>query len=228
MLFDLRSRRRRHTVRVIYLILALLMLSGLVLVGVGTGNNNGGLLNAFTNNGSGSSQNPAQGQVNAALKAIHKHPSSASAWAGMVLARWSAAGSGSDFNTASGTFTSAGRSELNQAAAAWQRYVTLAGGKPALETARLATSIYRALTRWSDASEAWQYVIQATGPAGALQGDVCTALTSYAAKNKANGNLAAAAAIKAAPKIDKLQLKTMFGASKVSASSAAQNAATDC
>ena len=51
MLFDLRSRGRRHTVRVIYLFLALVMASGLVLVGVGTGSS-GGLLNAFTNGSS--------------------------------------------------------------------------------------------------------------------------------------------------------------------------------
>jgi len=54
MLFDLRGRGRRRTVQVVYLGLAVLMFVGLVLFGVGAGNGFGGLLNAFTGNGSGS------------------------------------------------------------------------------------------------------------------------------------------------------------------------------
>ena len=56
MLFDLRSRGRRRTVQVVYLGLAVLMGGGLVLFGVGTGNGVGGLLNAFSGNGSGNAQ----------------------------------------------------------------------------------------------------------------------------------------------------------------------------
>lgn len=94
MLFDLRSRGRRTTVRVIYVLLALVMLSGLILVGVGTGNDNGGLLNAFTNNGSGNgSQNSAiNTQTRNALKATKANPNSKEAWRSLVNARWSAAG----------------------------------------------------------------------------------------------------------------------------------------
>ena len=56
MLFDLRSRGRRRTVQGVYLGLAVLMFLGLVLFGVGAGNGIGGLLNAFTGQGSSSAQ----------------------------------------------------------------------------------------------------------------------------------------------------------------------------
>src|SRR5579863_7636645 len=106
MLFDLRSRGRRRTVQGVYLGLALLMGLGLVLCGVGAGNGIGGLLNAFT--GSGSSNNGSAAvsqQEKAALKAVKANPNSPAAWAQLVQARYTAAGEGSDFNTATNTFT---------------------------------------------------------------------------------------------------------------------------
>ncbi len=69
MLFDLRSRGRRRTVQAVYLGLAVLMGGGLILFGVGSGNGGGGLLNAFTGNGSGSAQRQVVSpQEKAALK----------------------------------------------------------------------------------------------------------------------------------------------------------------
>ncbi len=53
MLFDLRGRGRRRTVRVIYVGLALLMGVGLVGFGVGGGFGGGGILNAASNSEGG-------------------------------------------------------------------------------------------------------------------------------------------------------------------------------
>ena len=54
MLFDLRGKGRRRTVRVVYVGLALLIGVGLVGFGIGTGGSGGGLLNAASKNeGSG-------------------------------------------------------------------------------------------------------------------------------------------------------------------------------
>ena len=47
MLFDLRGRGRRNTIKVIYIMLAFLMGGGLVLFGIG-GNTSGGLVDAIT------------------------------------------------------------------------------------------------------------------------------------------------------------------------------------
>src|ERR1035437_5077455 len=126
MLFDLRGRGRRRTIQGVYLGLALLMGGGLVLFGVGTGTGGGGLLNAFSGNGSGSNQNQVVSQQEqTALKAVKLNPTSAAAWSGLVQARWTAAGQGSNYNAATGTFTASGKKELVCAAQAWQRYLQL-------------------------------------------------------------------------------------------------------
>src|SRR5580658_9464692 len=89
MLFDLRTRGRRRTVQVIYAFLALIMLSGLLLVGVGTGSG-GGILNAFTNNGSGGGTGSVKSAaVTQAEKLTTKEPTSAAAWSQLVQAYYS-------------------------------------------------------------------------------------------------------------------------------------------
>ena len=52
MLFDLRARGRRRTVKIVYVFLALLMGGGLVFFGIG-GATSGGLLDAFKGGGGG-------------------------------------------------------------------------------------------------------------------------------------------------------------------------------
>src|SRR5512140_2225803 len=107
MLFDLRGRGRRRTVQAVYLGLAVLMGGGLVLFGVGAGNGLGGLLNAFTGNGSSSNQSSVVSQAEKnAIKATQTNPESAAAWANLIQARWSQARSSSaDVNANTGQFT---------------------------------------------------------------------------------------------------------------------------
>lgn len=233
MLFDLRSPRRKNTVRIVYFFLAVIMVAGLVLVGVGTGSG-GGLLNAFTNNGSGGNQNAVNDQqTKAALKQTKKHPNSAAAWASLMQARFSAAGSGSNATTnASGglSYTSAGLSQLKLATHAWDRYVTLTGDKPSLNNSVLAARVYQSLSEWSNASSAWQYAA-ATQPAGstnALSQYFCMALNAYAAKQTNKGDLASAEVTKLAPKLRRLTLKQELTTAKSSASTAQQAVLSNC
>src|ERR1700740_1325891 len=143
MLFDLRSRGRRRTVQGVYLGLALLMGGGLVLFGVGAGNGFGGLLNAFNGNGSGSNQ----GQVvssfeKTALAAVKASPTSASAWASLMQARWTAATSnGTGFHQPTGNFRATGTKKLRQLGQDWQRYLQLTK-TPTADNAILAAKAY--------------------------------------------------------------------------------------
>src|SRR6266700_3024030 len=106
MLFDLRSRGRRRTVQAVYLGLAVLMGGGLVLFGVGAGNGVGGLLNAFTGNGSGNAQSQVVSQQEkAALKQTRLNPTDPAGWHALVLARWDNASTGSNFDSATGAFS---------------------------------------------------------------------------------------------------------------------------
>src|SRR5881227_1596872 len=124
MLFDLRSRGRRRTVQAVYLGLAILMGGGLVLFGVGAGNGFGGILDAFSGNGSGGAQKSAVSQQEkSAIRATQLNPNSAAAWGQLVQARWTSAGNNVDQST--GTFNATGRRELVSLTQAWQRYVSL-------------------------------------------------------------------------------------------------------
>ena len=91
MLFDLRSRGRRRTVQGVYLALAIILGGGLVLFGVGTGSGVGGLLDAFTNNGSGSNKPVISQAEKSAVKQTQLQPNNPAAWAALVQARYSAA-----------------------------------------------------------------------------------------------------------------------------------------
>lgn len=231
MLFDLRSRGRRRAVKVIYLFLALVMVAGLVLVGVGTGSNQGGLLNAFTNNGSGGGATSIyKQQVASAVKSVKKHPNSTAAWAALTQARWGAAGSGSNFDTTTGTYTKTGKQQLTLAAAAWAHYVKLKNNKPSLELAFLGAKIYQAVGQYKNESQAWNYALltQATNSTSALKPYLCLALSSYAAGQTAKGELAAAAAVKLAPKLQQLTLKSTLSSAKSSTTTAKETLLTDC
>src|SRR5437764_12469550 len=103
MLFDLRGRGRRTTVRGVYLTLAILMGGGLILFGVGTGVGGGGLLNAIGGGGGSNKNQVVSSQERNAEKAVKSHPNSAAAWGSLVDARWIAARD-SDFNPATGAF----------------------------------------------------------------------------------------------------------------------------
>lgn len=213
MLFDLRSRNRRHTVRVIYALLALVMLGGLVLFGVGAGNGNGGLLNAFTNNGSTGNAGAVDQATRAALRATQQHPNSANAWATLVQARWTAAGEGSNYDSSTGTYSTSGKQQLTKATAAWQKYLTLTAS-PNVDVATLAARAYSTLGSWSGAAGAWEYV--AGDEPTAVSPYVCLAATAYAARQTRKGNLASANAVRLSPKLQRLQLQQELTAAKTS------------
>jgi hypothetical protein len=212
MLFDLRSRGRRRTVRVVYLGLAVLMGGGLVLFGVGAGNGTGGLLNAFTGNGSGNSQvQVVSQQEKAALQRTKLTPADPSAWAALVSARWESASSGNDFNSATGAFTAVGLRELAATTVAWQRYLQLTKS-PDATLAILAARAYASLGNYAGEASAWE--IQSQANPGAAKGYECVAAAAYAAKQTRKGDLALAKALSLVPKLSRPTLKSEIESAK--------------
>jgi len=213
MLFDLRSRGRRRTVQVIYSALALVMLGGLVLFGVGAGNGIGGLLNAFTNNASNNNHAAIDQQTHSALRATRQHPNSAHAWGQLVQARWSAAGTGSNYDSTTQTYTNSGKIQLRAAVHAWERYRTLVD-TPSVGVATLAARAYSTISDWGGAATAWEYVANAEPTSASAF--VCLAATAYAAKQTRKGDLASAQAVSLAPKLQRLQLQQELKTAKTS------------
>jgi hypothetical protein len=212
MLFDLRSRGRRRTVQAVYLGLAVILGLGLVLFGVGAGNGLGGLLNAFTGNGSGSNQSQVVSQQEkTALKEVKTNPNSASAWSDLIQARWTAAGEGNNYDAATASFTASGKKELTLATQDWQRYLTLTNS-PDPNLAVLASRAYAALGNYAGEASAWE-VETAVSP-NQLKGYVCLAASAYAAKQTRKGDLALNKALALAPKAQRSQLKTQIQQAK--------------
>lgn len=211
MLFDLRSRGRRRTVQGVYLGLAILMGGGLVLFGVGAGNGLGGLLNAFTGNGSGSNQGQVvSSQEKAALKAVKADPNSAAAWSGLVQARWTTA-TDSDYNQNTQTFTPAGTRKLGQVGQAWQHYIALTKN-PDPTVAILAAHAYAKLAQYPNEAAAYQ-VITASDPTDSTAFE-CLAVSAYAAKDNRLGDLALNKVLALEPKAQRPTLESQINAAK--------------
>jgi hypothetical protein len=190
MLFDLRSRGRRRTVQVIYIGLAVLIGSGLILFGVGTGSGGGGLFGAFTgsNSHSGANNSAVTSQIKSALAETKKSPNSAAAWENLVNARFSAANS-IGYDSTSGTYTKAGKQQLSLLTQAYTHYTSL-NKNPSANTATIAAKAYTQLGNWKTASATYQAVLSAE--AGNLHALECVTLTSYAAKDDRVAELAQA------------------------------------
>jgi tetratricopeptide (TPR) repeat protein len=217
MLFDLRSRGRRRTVQVVYLGLAILIGGGLVLFGVGTGSGNGGLLNAFSGGSSNQSQQFSAAEKTA-LKRAKQNPSSPAAWAALETARYQNASS-AGFNTATGTYTAAGKKELANATDAWQKYLTLTK-TPQNNLAIFAGNAYSALADYSNAATAWEFATQSDPTA--VKSFECLAMTAYAAKQTRKGDLAAAKAASLVPKATAKTLSSQIALAKTQPSVAQQ------
>jgi hypothetical protein len=213
MLFDLRSRGRRRTVQFIYFGLALVMVGGLLLVGVGTGTS-GGLLNAFTNNGSSSGQNQAISQaMKTAEKAVKEQPNSAAAWAQLLQAQYTAAGEGSNYDSTTNTYTASGKQELRDVTNSWVRYSSLSSS-PNADIAIFAARAYAQLGDYAGEANAWEMYTLAE-PAQP-KGFECLAASAYAAKQTRKATLAAAKAVSLTSKLEQLTVKQLLQDAKTS------------
>ena len=219
MLFDLRSRGRRRTVQTVYLGLAVLMGGGLVLFGVGTGSGIGGLLNAFTGNGSSNQSALISSAEKTALKQTKQNPSDPAAWGALETARYQNASS-SGFNTNTGTYTAAGKKELANATDAWQKYLTLTKS-PANNLAIFAASSYAALGRYSDSASAWEIATESDSTS--VKSFECLAMTAYAANQTRKGDLAASKASSMVPKASRKTLSAQITLAKTQPSVAQQS-----
>jgi len=201
MLFDLQSRGRKSFVKVIYLGLAILMGGGLVLFGIGTGTGGGGLFDAFSGGGSSTSSLVSNVEKRA-TKEVRADPQNPQAWADLARARYQTAGLGDNFdqtaNQGAGQFTKSGVAKLNQAAIAWQRYLTLDPKHPDPTLARLMAQAYSevGLNEPARAAEAMEIVTEEQPNASSYS---ALAQYAYVANQMRKGDLAAARAVQLAP-----------------------------
>lgn len=205
--------------QVVYLGLAIILGGGLVLFGVGAGNGVGGLLNAFTGNGSGNAQTQVISQQEKnALKQTKLNPNDAAAWGQLVDARWADAATGSNYNSTTGAFSTEGKHELSATTDAWKHYVSLTK-KPDPNLAELAARAYGNLGNYAAEATAWE--INAAAAPSSAHGFECLAASAYAAQQTRKGDLALAKALTLTPKLSRATLKSQVQAAKTSPTIAA-------
>jgi hypothetical protein len=205
MLFDLRGRGRRRTVRVLYTGLALLMGVGLVGFGIGGGFGSGGIINSLTNS-EGSSSTSFASQIKKYRKLTQEQPNDLSAWENLTKNILHEAG-GEQFVTSSGTVTSQGKTLFKQAAQAWDSYVALNPPKPNAELAQLMESVYgeAGLNEPAKEVEILQIAVAARPTDAALYASL--AEYAYKAKNVSIGDLASEKAVSLAPASERTRVK---------------------
>jgi hypothetical protein len=208
MLFDLRGRGRRNTIKVIYVSLAILMGGGLVLFGIG-GDVSGGLVDAITDRqggGDSGTQRFVEREREAAAR-TRANPEDANAWIALARARFSQAGIGENFDASRNAYTNAGKAKLRGAAQAWERYLDL---DPPVEQASEAAGIMvqayspEGLNQPAKAVGAQEIIAEARpGPNTYAQ----LAVYAYAAGQKRKGDLAKAKALELSPKDEREALR---------------------
>jgi hypothetical protein len=217
MLFDLRGRGRRNTVKVIYVFLALLMGGGLVLFGIG-GSTNGGLVDAITGSSSGGSsvEKRFKQQEAAAQRRVTANPQDQGAYIDLIRARVHLAGTGDNYNPNTDTYTAAGKAQLRQAVAAWTRYQAL-NPKPSDAQARVAAQMVQAFVSLNDfggAADAQEVVASSRNSSGTY---AQLAVLAYQAGQTRKGDLASTKAVSLADKSERASLKSQLQQAKTQA-----------
>jgi hypothetical protein len=202
MLFDLRGRGRRRTVRVIYTALALLMGVGLVGFGIGGGFGSGGILSSVSEHEGGGTTS-FSGEVHNYQKLTRREPSNPAAWEKLTNALLHESNS----FTQNGVSTK-GRELFAQVSDAWQQYLSLNPPKPNSALASQMVLVYseEGLNRSGQAAQALQILVASRPASASLYGEL--AVYAYKARNLTEGDLAAQKAVSLAPAADKTRIKT--------------------
>jgi hypothetical protein len=217
MLFDLRGRGRRRTVRVLYTGLALLMGVGLVGFGIGGGFGGGGLLTSISKGEGGSGGSVYAAQVKKSRKLTQKDPSDASAWASLATDLYHEAGN-EPYTTSAGEVTSKGLALFKQAAQAWSSYIALKPPKPNVELAQLMDNVYGegGLNEPTKEVEVLQIAVAAKPTDAALYAEL--AEYAYKAHNTSLGDLSSEKAVALAPASQRARVKSTLAEVKANPS----------
>ncbi len=212
MLFDLRGRGRRRSVRVIYLGLALLFGVGFVGFGVGVGGGGGGIINSLTNN-EGSGGATFASEIKKYRKLTQEQPNNVSAWEHLVSAQLHEAGNEA-YVTRTGQLTGKGKELFAQTARSWNSYLGVNPAKPSPELAQRMVVVFgeEGLNEPAAAVQVLQIVVAARPTSVSYYAELAD--YAYKAHNTRVGDLASEKALALAPASERQRLKTQLAALK--------------
>jgi tetratricopeptide (TPR) repeat protein len=218
MLFDLRARGRRRTVKAVYLSLAILMGGGLVLFGIG-GDVQGGLFDAFdSQNQTGAADDVVQQRLEDAERRVRADRQDPAAWAALADVRFQIANNGEGYNPTVGAYTDEGKAQLQQARRAWEQHLALTD-KPDTDLAnKMALALGQAgLQDYDAAVAALEVVIDADEEPSAARYAQLAILAEQAGQSR-KSTLAEQRAIELTPKDQRDQVKAQIALGKQQAS----------
>ena len=212
MLFDLRSRGRRTTVRVVYGGIAIIFVIAFVGAGVGTGF--GGNFSVGELFGSAGSSKTYGAAVQTAEKRTKREPSNPAAWQALVEAQLRESSEPEYSNQNTEGFTAKGKQLLRHVQQSWERYLALAGNHPSPALAhKMINVLGEGGTEQPKAEvQALQIVIPSEAPSVILYTEL--AQYSYQAGNTRQADLAAEKAIALSPKSERARVKGVLAALK--------------
>ena len=192
MLFDLRGRGRRRTVKIVYITLALLMGGGLVLFGIGGGGAmQGGLVDAITGSSGGDTGSE---RFDKAREGRRRGDAAQRRRTPRPGPRWRAPGcrapaSATTSTRAAASYTEAGKAKLAAAADAWEQYLALEPKNPDDRVAGLMVRAFdqTGLNRPADAAAAQEIITEARPSATTY---ATLAIYAYQAGQTRKGDLA--------------------------------------
>lgn len=227
MLFDLRGRGRRRTVRVVYSGLALLFLVGFVFLGVGTLGTGGGLAEIF-GEGKGGNEASYSAQIAKAKKRTEEEPNKAAAWSELIHYSLLQSGTGENFvrTTTEEGFGPKAQTLLIQIQTAWQHYLKLTPHNPDPELAAEVLRIYTTGGGLSNPPEAVKLLkikIASQPPSATLEYELASA--AYTAGETAEGDRAAKKALALAPAGERTILQNYLSKAKAAANKSATGTA---
>jgi hypothetical protein len=225
MLFDLKGKRKR-AVQITYLGLAFLLAAGLIGAGIGS-STSGGLFDAITGGGgSGTStaDKTIQKRIDAAQRQLAINPKNEPAYAIVVRSHYQLA---TAHSSQQGVFDATGIAQLQQAASAWSRYLTVAK-KPDPSLGVLMVQAYTGMAQSQKSAQDQKQSL--TGAANAAE-VVASArpsvngylqLVQYAALagQDRKATLAGAQAVALAPKAEKKAVQQQVSQAKAQAQQA--------
>jgi hypothetical protein len=207
MLFDLRGRGRRRTVRVLYTGLALLFLVGFVGFGVGGGFGSSGIISGLGGEGGAGGGPNYKAEIKKYAKLTQRQPHDIAAWEKLIKAQF-LLGGGEAYQSSQGVVTSKGKELFQQISESWSGYVAQNPPKPNLALAKQMLGVYgeEGLDKPSQAVEVLQIIVAAEPNSKSYYAYLAD--YAYKAKNTRVGDLASEKAVSLAPAAERTRLKS--------------------
>jgi len=220
-IFDVQGKKKRRAIQATYLVLALLLGSGLVLFGIGS-DAPGGILGSGHGGDGGHGGGGANfdDQIERTESEIATDPDNPHLLGRLVRVRFQAATAAAETSGGHGgttTLTDESLAHLDEATGSWEQYVDRVR-QPAPEVAQVATQAYLALGDAAGAAEGQTVIAREAPSVGNYR---ALATYRYLANDEAGGDQAGRRALELAEGAERSEVRAQLEAAKQQAAGAA-------